>query len=122
MNKGIIQFGGNMENSQIAFGDGIKVAQKMQKNIKVIEEENKKDIEDGLEAIKRQLEDLNLRLSEHKNSLDELGKKTLILETELKEEKPNKERIKRCLTELSLIAFQTTTTTNNLLHILSAFK
>lgn len=30
INKGIMQFGGKMENSQVAFGDGIKVAQKMQ--------------------------------------------------------------------------------------------
>ncbi|MGI5993037.1 MAG: hypothetical protein ACOX79_12300 [Methanosarcina sp.] len=121
MNKGIIQYGGKMKNSQLVFGEEIKVTQKVQKNNNAIVDENR-DIEDNLEAIKRQLEDLSSRLSEHKNSLDELSKKTLILETELKEENPNKERIKKHLTELSLIAFQTTTTTNNLLHILSAFK
>jgi len=121
MDKGIVQYGGKMKNSQLVFGDEIKVTQKMQKNSNA-EVEKIRDIEGNLEAIKRQLEDLSSRLSEHENSLDELSKKTLILETELEEENPNKERVKRCLKELSLIAFQTTTTTNNLLHILSAFK
>jgi chromosome segregation ATPase len=120
VNKGIMQFGGKMENSQVVFGKEIIVNQKMQKDIKVNKKENQ-DIEDDLEAIKKQLEDLNLMLSEHKSSLDELGKKALILETEIKKENPNKEDITKSKKDLLTVINQVTGTINNFHNILGIF-
>lgn len=121
VNKGIIQYGGKMENPQNVNGDKNKIVQNIKKDKKVINEE-KRDTECDLEAINRKLEDLNSELSKHKDSLDEFFKKTLILESELKEEKPLKEGIKRRLEELSLLSFQISGTANSLFQVFSGLK
>jgi peptidoglycan hydrolase CwlO-like protein len=119
MNEGIIVKNGSIGVAQVVSGKNNTAT--LNQNDKVIVKENTDNAED-LGAINRKLEDLNSKLSEHKNSLDELGKKISILEAELKEENPSKEKIKRYLKELSLIAFQTTGTTKNMLDLLSVFK
>jgi ABC-type transporter Mla subunit MlaD len=105
-----------MENnySQNIAGNGNIVNEMKQINMVI---DKKRDAEDNLEAINRKLEDLNSELSKHKDSLDELVKKALTLEEGLKEGDPVKEKVKRCLKELSLISFQITGTANSLLQI-----
>lgn len=113
MNNGIIVNGkGSIGASQVVSGEG-NIA--IQNNKDIIN--GTKVLEDDLEAINRKLEDLNSELSKHKDSLDELVKKALTLEAGLKEGDPVKEKVKRCLKELSLISFQITGTANSLLQI-----
>lgn len=117
MNKGIIA-NGNVNFAQVISGKNIisnnnNSNNNNSENVKVAEE---------LEGIEKKLGDLNLKLSEHKYSLDELSKKVSIIEDEYKEENPNKEKIKRNLMDLSSVIFQVTGTTNNLLQSLNLFK
>lgn len=114
MDEGITLHVEKMEKSQNIIGNG----NTGQKFIQINNNVDKIDIENDLKTINRRLEDLNSELSKHKDSLDELVKKTLTLEAELKEGDPAKEKIKGYLKELSLISFQITGTANSLLQVL----
>lgn len=119
MNEGIIVKNGSIGIAQVVSGNNNTAT--LNQNEKVVIKENMNTAE-NFETISSKLEDLNSKLSDHKYSLDELSKKISILEAELKEQNPNKEKIKRYLKELSLISFQITGTANSLLQVLSGPK
>lgn len=119
MNRGIIVKNGSVNGAQVIAGDYNNVT--MSQNNEVIEKENK-DISEDIESIKDLLENLKSELSEHKSSLDKLSNKVAIINAELEEENPNKEKIKKYLKDSFSMAYQATDTISNICNVLKFFQ
>lgn len=119
MNEGIIVKNGSVNGAQVISGNNNNAT--MNQNTKVIVKENK-GISEDIESIKDLLDDLNSELSEHKYSLDKLSNKVSIIEDELEEKNPNKEKIRKHLNESLSVVEKATGTLHNLLSILKMLQ
>ena len=114
MNRGIIVKNGSVNGAQVIAGDNNNVTNQ---NNKVIVKENK-DISEDMEYLKNLLNNLKSELSEHKSSIDILNNKVSIIDSELEEKNPNKEKIKRYLKDSLSTVHQATGTISNIYKIL----
>lgn len=119
MNRGIIVKNGSVNGAQVIAGDNNNVT--MNQNNKVIVKENK-DISEDMEYLKNLLNNLKSELSEHKSSIDILNNKVSIIDSELEEKNPNKEKIKRYLKDSLSTVHQATGTISNIYKILEILQ
>lgn len=119
INKGIMNNDGIINNSPVVSGNNSSVS--INGNVSSIKYENLGNKED-LESIKKQLNDLNLRLLDYRAALNELIATVATAEAEIKKENPNKEKVRKYLKESFSVAEQAASTMNNLLNILKMFQ
>ncbi|MPM33054.1 hypothetical protein SDC9_79621 [bioreactor metagenome] len=119
MNKGIIVNNGSINGAQVIAGDNNNIT--MNQNNEVILKE-KENISEDVECLKNLLDDLKSELSEHKSSLDILSNKVSIIDSELEEKNPNKEKIKRYLKDSLSTVHQATGTISNIYKILEILQ
>jgi chromosome segregation ATPase len=116
VNERIIVKNGSIGVAQVVSGTG-NIAKVNQKDCNVIVKE-KKGIAEDTESIKHLLDELKSELSEHKSSIDKLSSKVSIIEAELEEENPNKEKITKHLKDSLSTVHQVTGTISNLHNLL----
>lgn len=119
MNKEKIAKNGSINGVQEISGNYNNVT--MNQNNKVTIKENIGIAED-IESFKDLLDELKSELSEHKSSLDKLSSKVSIIDAELEEENPNKEKITKYLKDSLSTAHQATGTISNLYNILKMLQ
>jgi chromosome segregation ATPase len=115
MNNGIINKNGSISFAQVVSGNNNNV--KQDHNTATVYE-NIGNAEEII-SIKDLLDELNSELSKHKLYLDKLSNKVSIIEDELEEKNPNKEKIKRNLKDSLSTVHQFTGAINNLNNILN---
>lgn len=119
MNRGIIVKNGSVNGAQVISGNNNNVT--MNQSNEVVVNENK-EISEDIRYLKDLLDDLKSEFSEHKSSLDKLSNKVSIIESELEEENPNKEKIKKYLKDSLSTVHQATGTISNMYKILEILQ
>ncbi len=120
MNKGIIVNGnGSIGVAQVVSGEKNNVTINQNGNVILTESI---DPAEEIESFKDLLDELKSELSEHKSSLDKLSSKVSIIDAELEEENPNKEKITKHLKDSLSTVHQATGTINNLHSILNLLQ
>jgi chromosome segregation ATPase len=115
MNNGISNKNGSIGVAQVVSGKNNTVTQ--DHNTVTVHE--KVSSAEDITSIEDLLDELSSELSKHKLCLDKLSKKVSIIEDELEEKNPNKEKIKRNLKDSLSTVHQFTGTINNLNSILN---